>query len=68
MGVFTSTIYVNGRTFRWNERKENKCFTCNGDEKETVEHSLIECDVYKRERQFMMKVILNEGGEINSVL
>ena len=47
-------------TYRWNERREDKCFMCNVDEKETVEHLLMECGAYEREQQSMMEVILNE--------
>ena len=65
--VRAGALGVNGRTYSWNERREDKCFMCDGDEKETVEHLLMECGAYERERQSMMEVILNEGGEINEV-
>ena len=46
---------------------KRNAFMCDGDEKETVEHLVLESEVYERERQSMMEVILNERGEINEV-
>ena len=40
---------VNGHLYRWNERREDKCFMCDGDAKEIVEHLLVECGAYERE-------------------
>jgi hypothetical protein len=65
--VRAGALGVNGRTYRWNERREDKCFMCDGDEKETAEHLVMECGAYERERLSMMEVIMNEGGEINEV-
>jgi hypothetical protein len=66
--VRTEALGVNGRAYRLNERRKDKCFMCDGNEKETVEHLLTECGAYEREGQSMMEVIPNKEGEINEVL
>ena len=46
--VRARALGLNGRTYRWNERREDKCFMCEGDEEETVEDLLMECGAYER--------------------
>ena len=60
------SLEVNGRTHRWNGIGES-CQNCNGGVKETIEHLLVECDNYERERRAMMiemqRILGQEGWQ-----
>ena len=53
---------VNARNYRWSESHSKVCEMCDRGEDETVEHVLLECDKYGRERYVMMQVVLDEMG------
>ena len=53
---------VNVRNYRWSESGSKECQMCDRGEDETVEHVLLECDKYDRERMNMMRVVLTEMG------
>ena len=53
---------VNARNYRWSESHSKVCGMCNMGEDETVEHVVLECEKYDRERREMMRVILLELG------
>ena len=53
---------VNARNYRWSESHSKVCQMCNMGEDETVEHVVLECEKYDRERREMMRVILLELG------
>ena len=60
---------VNARNYRWCESRSKVCQMCDMDEDETVEHVVLECEKYNRERIVMMRVVLTEMGcEMNEVM
>ena len=63
---------VNARNYRWPESRNKVCQMCDvGEESdsETVEHVVLECEKYDRDRMEMMRVILREmGREMNERL
>ena len=60
---------VNVRNYRWSESGSKECQMCDRGEDETVEHVLLECDKYDRERMNMMRVVLTEMGcEMNELV
>ena len=59
---------VRGRTYRWNESGSNVCVECEGNDVESVEHVMLECPKYARERQRMMNVVLKELAAEENVL
>ena len=60
---------VNVRNYRGSESGSKVCQMCDMGEDETVEHVLLECDKYDRERMNMMRVVLTEMGcEMNELV
>jgi len=53
---------VNARNYRWSESRSKVCQMCDMGEDETVEHVILECEKYGRDRTEMMRVILPELG------
>ena len=53
---------VNARTYRWSESHSKECQMCDMGVDETVEHVVLECEKYERERRDMMDVVLTEMG------
>ena len=53
---------VNERNYRWSESRSKVCQMCNIGEDELVEHVVLECEKYERDRMEMMQVILTELG------
>ena len=53
---------VNERNYRWSESRSKVCQMCNMGEDESVEHVVLECEKYERDRMEMMQVILTELG------
>ena len=53
---------VNARNYRWSESHSKVCQMCDMEEDETVEHVVLECVKYDRERMEMMRVVLSEMG------
>merc|ERR1712035_249456 len=53
---------VNARNYRWSESQSKVCQMCDMGEDETVEHVVLECERYNRERMEMMRVVLVEMG------
>ena len=54
---------VNARNYRWSGQSRSKvCQMCDMGEDETVEHVVLECEMYDRDRMEMMHVILTEMG------
>ena len=53
---------VNERKYRWSDSGSKVCQMCDMGEDETVEHVLLECGKYDRERMDMMRVVLTEMG------
>ena len=53
---------VNARNYRWSESRSKVCQMCARGEDETVEHVILECEKYDRDRREMMGVILPELG------
>ncbi|XP_063877492.1 uncharacterized protein LOC135109778 [Scylla paramamosain] len=53
---------VNARSYRWSESRSKVCQMCDMGEDETVEHVVLECVQYARDRNEMMQVILTELG------
>ena len=53
---------VNARNYRWSESRSKVCQMCDLGEDETVEHVMLECERYERDRREMMQVVLAELG------
>ena len=54
---------VNERNYRWSESRSKVCqLMCDMGEDESVEHVVLECEKYERDRMGMMQVILTELG------
>ncbi|XP_063861501.1 uncharacterized protein LOC135101456 [Scylla paramamosain] len=53
---------VNARSYRWSESRSKVCQMCDMGEDVTVEHVVLECVKYARDRNEMMQVILTELG------
>ena len=53
---------VNARNYRWSESRSKVCQMCDMGEDETVEHVMLECMKYARDRNDMMQVVLRELG------
>ncbi|MPC14608.1 hypothetical protein E2C01_007376 [Portunus trituberculatus] len=45
---------VNARNYRWSESHSKVCQMCDMGEDETVEHVMLECEKYERDRHEMM--------------
>ena len=53
---------VNARNYRWSESRSKVCLG----EDEMVEHVVLKCEKYDRDRMEIMRVLLTEmGREIN---
>ena len=60
---------VNAGNYRWSESRTKVCQICDMGEGETVEHIVLECEKYDRDRMEMMRVIVTEmGREMNEVI
>ncbi|MPC73955.1 hypothetical protein E2C01_068298 [Portunus trituberculatus] len=53
---------VNARSYRWSESCSKVCQICDMGEDEMVEHVVLECLKYARDRNEMMQVVLRESG------
>lgn len=53
---------VNARNYRWSESRSKVCQMCDMGEDETIEHVMLECEKYDRDRIEMMRVIFPELG------
>ncbi|XP_050705903.1 uncharacterized protein LOC126991179 [Eriocheir sinensis] len=53
---------VNARNYRWSESRSKVCQMCDRGVDETVQHVVLECKKYDRERTKMMHVFLSEMG------
>ncbi|MPC65527.1 hypothetical protein E2C01_059664 [Portunus trituberculatus] len=53
---------VNARNYRLSESRSKVCQMCDMGEDETVEHALLECEKYERDRHEMIQMILSELG------
>ncbi|MPC87583.1 hypothetical protein E2C01_082449 [Portunus trituberculatus] len=53
---------VNARSYRWSESRSKVCHMCDSGEDETVEHVMLECVKYARDRYEMIQVVLTELG------
>ena len=53
---------VNARSYRWSESRSKVCQMCDMGVDETVEHVVLECVRYERDRNEMMQVVLREMG------
>ena len=51
---------VNARSYRWSESRSKVCQMCDTEQDETVEHVMLECEKYERDRHEVMQVILTE--------
>ena len=50
------------RNYRWSESCNKVCQMCDMGEDESVEHVVLECEKYERDRMEMLQVILTELG------
>ena len=53
---------VNARNYRWTESGSKACQKCETGVDETVEHVVLECERYERERVEMMQAVMSEMG------
>lgn len=53
-------INVNARNFRWSESGCKACQMCESGVDETVEHVILECGKYERDRQELLRVVQKE--------
>ncbi|MPC38231.1 hypothetical protein E2C01_031736 [Portunus trituberculatus] len=53
---------VNAMSYRWSESRSKVCQMCDSGEDETVEHVMLECVKYVRDRYEMIQVVLAELG------
>ena len=53
---------VNARSYRWSESRSKGCQMCDMGVDETVEHVILECVRYERDRNEMMQVVVTELG------
>ena len=53
---------VNDRNYRWSDFSSKVCQMCDMGEDESLEHVVLECEKYKRDRMDMMRVILSVLG------
>ena len=53
---------VNARNYRWSDSGEKKCLKCAANVDETVEHVVLECPFYTRERDEMWETLRGEPG------
>ena len=51
---------VNARNYRWSESHSKLCQMCAMGEDKTVEHVVLGCEKYDRDRMEMMRVILTK--------
>ena len=51
---------LNARSYRWSESRSKVCHMCDMGEEEAVEHVVLECVKYARDRGEMMQVVLRE--------
>lgn len=59
----TKSLELNSRTYRWANEGNKACKMCESGEDETVEHILLKCVRYERERREMLGAIVQEIGE-----
>ncbi|MPC67802.1 hypothetical protein E2C01_061988 [Portunus trituberculatus] len=53
---------VNAKDYRWSESRSKVCQVCDVGEDETVEHEVLKCVKYARDRYEMIQVVLRELG------
>ena len=51
---------VNERHYRWFESRSKVCQMCDMGEDESMEHVILECEKYERDKMEIMQVILTE--------
>ena len=56
------TLEVNARMYRWNADKSKECKMCSTGQVESVNHVLVECHKYERERDVLIQVVMEEWG------
>ena len=54
----TQCLPINSRTYRWNPNRSKSCIFCK--EEETIEHLLMRCPEYKREREIALHLLQEE--------
>ncbi len=60
---------VTARNYHWSEFCSKVCYMCDKGEDETVEHVMLECEKYQRDRLEMMEVAVSEmGWDVNEVI
>ena len=58
----TQSLEVNSRTYRWENDGDKTCKMCDSGRDETIEHVLLECEKYERERRSMIEDVKEEIG------
>lgn len=58
----SQSLELNARTYRWSANGRKECDQCTTEEHETVEHAVLRCAKYDRERSDLMNVV-NEATE-----
>ena len=61
-GARSQSLKLNARTARWNDRRSKACLVCDNGDDETVEHMVVNCNGYERERDEYMKVVISKYG------
>ena len=58
----TQSLEVNARTYRWSDSGVKVCDQCGTGADETVEHLVLECDMYDRQRQVLIGLVVGKIG------
>ena len=58
----TKSLELNSGTYRWENNGEKTCRKCDTGVDETVEHVLLECVKYERDREHMLNVVKEAVG------
>ena len=58
----TKSLELNSRTYKWNDEGSKVCNKCDRGVDETIEHVMLECEKYEREREEMLNVVKLELG------
>ena len=59
----TKSLEVYSRVYRWSNEGSKICRMCERGVDETIEHLLLQCEGYDREREMMLYVVKREMGE-----
>ena len=59
----TKSLGLNSRTSRWKNEGSTTCNMCDRGVDETIEHVMLECEKYEREREEMLSVVKQELGQ-----